>query len=264
MADLVYGKTSREIREEIRSGINVAPTAGLAPGVVQTNLAILPQSEAFDFLLFCQRNPKPCPLIEVLEAGEVEARISAPKSDIRRDLPLYRIYEYGSMSAEVEDISEYWKEDFVSFLLGCSFSFESALINNGIPLRHYQEGKNVSMFITNLETEPAGAFSGPMVVSMRAIRRDSIVRAVQVTSRFPSVHGAPIHIGDPKAIGIHDINKPDFGDVTALEGDEVPVFWACGVTPQSIAMKSRPPIMITHAPGHMFLTDIKDEELSLI
>tara|TARA_B100001750_G_C15262678_1_gene473487 strand:- start:63 stop:569 length:507 start_codon:yes stop_codon:yes gene_type:complete len=168
------------------------------------------------------------------------------------------------MSAEVEDISEYWKEDFVSFLLGCSFSFESALINNGIPLRHYQEGKNVSMFITNLETEPAGAFSGPMVVSMRAIRRDSIVRAVQVTSRFPSVHGAPIHIGDPQAIGIHDINKPDFGDVTALEGDEVPVFWACGVTPQSIAMKSRPPIMITHAPGHMFLTDIKDEELSLI
>jgi len=264
MTDPVSGKTSQEIREEIRSGGHVTPTAGIAPGIVQTNLAILPQSEAFDFLLFCQRNPKPCPLIEVIEAGEVEARISAPKSDIRKDLPLYRVYEYGSMTAEVPDISEYWKDDFVSFLLGCSFSFESALINNRIPLRHYEESKNVSMFITNLETEPAGSFSGPMVVSMRAIPRESIVRAVQVTSRFPAVHGAPIHIGDPHAIGIRDINKPDFGDATIFEGNEVPVFWACGVTPQSIAMNSRPPIMITHAPGHMFLTDIKDEELSLI
>ena len=168
------------------------------------------------------------------------------------------------MINEVEDISEYWKDDFVSFLLGCSFSFESALISNSIPLRHYEECKNVSMYITNLETEPAGAFSGPMVVSMRAIPRQSIVRAVQVTSRFPAVHGAPIHIGDPLSIGIRDIRKPDFGDVTILEDNEVPVFWACGVTPQSIAMNSRPPIMITHAPGHMFITDIRDEELSLI
>ncbi|MEC7733092.1 MAG: putative hydro-lyase [Chloroflexota bacterium] len=254
----------REIRNLIRSGKFERPTAGVAPGHVQANLAILPKELSFDFLLFCQRNPKPCPLIEVLEPGQIEVFTTAPKSDIRTDIPLYRVYENGEFTSEISDLQEVWKEDFVSFLLGCSFSFESALITNGIKLPHFENGTNVSMYITNIPTVPAGPFSGPMVVSMRSIPQEKVVRAVQVTSRFPGVHGSPIHIGDPLAIGIHDISKPDFGEPTTIKEGEVPVFWACGVTPQSVAMSSKPPIMITHAPGHMFITDMKDEDYSVL
>jgi uncharacterized protein YcsI (UPF0317 family) len=168
------------------------------------------------------------------------------------------------MTAEVEDISEYWRDDLVSFLLGCSFSFETAMVRAGIPLKHIDQDKNVSMFITNIPTSPAGAFSGPMVVSMRAIKRAQVVKAVQVTSRFPATHGAPIHIGDPEAIGINDIYKPDFGEPTDFDDGDVPVFWACGVTPQAAAMQSRPPLMITHAPGYMFVTDKIDEDMSAL
>ncbi len=253
-----------EVRQLIREGRLLQPTAGMAPGRVQANLAILPRDMAFDFLLFCQRNPKPCPLLEVVEAGDVEPAEYAPGADLRTDVPLYRVYEHGEMTAEVEDVSEFWRDDLVSFLLGCSFSFETAMIRAGIPLKHIDQDKNVSMYITNIPAASAGAFSGPMVVSMRAVKREQVVRAVQVTSRFPATHGAPVHVGDPEVIGIKDLGKPDFGEPTDFSDGEVPVFWACGVTPQAAAMASRPPFMITHAPGHMFITDKKDEDLAVL
>ncbi len=252
------------VRRLIREGKLVQPTAGMAPGRVQANLAILPRDMAFDFLLFCQRNPKPCPLLEVIEPGEVEPKEYAPGADIRTDVPLYRVYERGELTAEVEDITEYWRGDLVSFLLGCSFSFETAMVRAGIPLKHIEQDKNVSMFTTNISAASAGRFSGPMVVSMRAIRREQVVKAVQVTSRFPATHGAPVHIGDPDAIGIADLARPDFGDPTDFADGEVPVFWACGVTPQAVAMTVKPPLMITHAPGHMFITDVGDEDIAAL
>ena len=254
----------RDIRELIRNGELVRPTAGIAPGHVQANLAVLPMDQAFDFLLFCQRNPKPCPLLEVVQAGSAEPSQMAPGADLRSDLGKYRIFQYGELVDEVENVSEYWRDDLVSFLLGCSFSFESALMQAGISLRHVDRGENVSMYITDIETTPAGVFSGPMVVSMRPIPHDLVVRAVQVTSRFPAVHGAPVHIGDPDAIGIQDISKPELGDPVEIKEGEVPVFWACGATPQAVAMSSKPPLMITHSPGHMFITDSRDEDLAVL
>lgn len=253
----------KDLRELMRNGELVQTTSGMAPGHVQANLAILPKELAFDFLLFCQRNPKPCPLLEVTEAGKVEPSLFAPGSDLRYDTPLYRVYQQGEMVAEVTDIAEFWRDDLVSFLLGCSFSFETAMINAGIRIRHMELGTIVPMFITNIQTTPAGAFSGPMVVSMRPVPREKVVRAVQVTSRFPAVHGAPVHIGDPEAIGIKNIYEPDFGDPIEIKDGEVPIFWACGVTPQAVAMSVKPPLMITHAPGHMFITDKMDEDLSV-
>lgn len=253
-----------ELRALIRKGELVRPTSGLAPGHVQANLAILPRDMAFDFLLFCQRNPKPCPLLEVVESGSPEPRQFAPGADLRVDVGKYRVYQYGELTAEVEDVSEYWRDDLVSFLLGCSFSFESALLRAGIGLRHIEAETNVPMYITNIQTVQAGKFSGPMVVSMRPIPEEKIVRAIQVTSRFPAVHGAPIHIGDPEAIGIQDISRPDLGDPAEIREGEVPVFWACGVTPQAVAMSSKPPLMITHSPGHMFITDVRDEDLAVL
>lgn len=257
-------KLPRDLRKLIRNNKLTQPTGGMAPGYVQTNLAILPKDVAFDFLLFCQRNPKPCPLIEVVEAGHTEPLLTAPGADLRTDLGLYKVYEYGQMVAEVEDVSEFWRDDLVSFLLGCSFSFETALVETGINLPHMERGTNVSMFITDIKTTPAGIFSGPTVVSMRAIPRDKLIRAVQVTSRFPAVHGAPVHIGDPEAIGIQDYTTPDLGDPTDFQPDDVPVFWACGVTPQAVAMESKPPLMITHSPGHMFITDQKDVDVAVL
>ena len=252
-----------ELRSLIRKGELDRPTSGMAPNHVQANLVILPNDLAFDFLLFCQRNPTPCPLLEVVEAGSSEPKRFAPGADLRTDLARYCIYRHGELTDEVEDISQFWDDSFVSFLLGCSFSFETALIRAGIKLPHFDKGTNVSMFITNIQTEPAGVFSGPMVVSMRAVPKEQVVRAVQVTSRFPAVHGAPIHIGDPAAIGISDVTVPDLGDPTEFKEGDIPVFWGCGVTPQAVAMNSKPPLMITHKPGHMFLTDPADEDLAV-
>ncbi|NQW24006.1 MAG: putative hydro-lyase [SAR202 cluster bacterium] len=254
----------REVRELIRSNKWRGITSGVAPGHVQANLAILPKELAFDFLLFCQRNPKPCPLLEVIEPGKVEPAITAPGADIRTDAAGYRIYENGQLTAEVDTIERYWHDDLVSFLLGCSFSFETAMIDAGIPLRHQETGNNVSMFITNIATTPAGIFSGPMVVSMRPIKREQVVRAVQVTSRFPATHGAPVHIGSPQDIGIRDISKPDFGDPVEIKADEEPVFWACGVTPQAVALNCKPSLMITHTPGKMFITDQRDADYAVL
>ncbi len=257
-------QTAQEIRESIRSGQWRGVTSGVAPGYVQANLAILPRDLAFDFLLFCQRNPKPCPVLEVIEAGRTEPVLTAPGADIRTDLPAYRVYRQGELVSEVDSLQDFWRDDLVSFLLGCSFSFETAMVDAGIPLRHQNLGRNVAMYITGIATTPGGVFSGPMVVSMRPVKREQIARAVQVTSRFPATHGAPIHVGDPTAIGIKDLDRPDFGDRVDVLPDEEPVFWACGVTPQAVALSCKPPLMFTHAPGKMFITDRRDQDYAAL
>jgi uncharacterized protein YcsI (UPF0317 family) len=254
--------TPKEIRNLIRKGKWNKPTAGLAMGYAQANLVILPQKYAFDFLLFCQKNPKPCPLLEVLEPGEFRTKFLSLDADIRTDIPLYNIYRKGRLQNTVKEIKNFWKEDFVSFLLGCSFSFEEAMLRAKIPVRHIEENKNVPMFITHIPCKPAGVFHGPMVVTMRPIPSEQVARAVQITSRYASVHGAPIHIGEPSTIGIKDLRKPDFGDSVTVKKGEIPVFWACGVTPQAVVMKARPDLCITHVPGHMFISDLLNEELA--
>ena len=259
-----YASTSpAKLRELIRKGEITGPTAGMSKGYTQANLAILKKEYAFDFLFFCQRNPKSCPLIDVTEPGVFESTI-AKDSDIRKDIPKYRIYKDGNFVEELTDITSYWEDDMVCFLIGCSFTFETPLLENGIPIRHIEENCNVPMYKTNIPTKKAGQFEGPTVVSMRPMKHSDAIRAVQITSRYPGVHGAPIHIGDPSQIGISDIHNPDFGDSVTIKEDEIPVFWACGVTPQAVAMQSKPSIMITHAPGYMFISDLKDSELSII
>ncbi|MDM5212875.1 putative hydro-lyase [Peribacillus sp. NJ4] len=256
--------TPAELRAMIRNNELIKPTAGMANGYAQANLAILKKEHAFDFLLFCQRNPKSCPLLDVTEIGSPIPKFAAQSGDIRTDIPKYRIYKYGELMEEVTDISDYWEDDMVGFLIGCSFTFEHALLNNDISIRHIEENCNVPMYKTNISCVEAGIFHGKMVASMRPIPQKDVVRAAQVTSRFPAVHGGPIHIGDPEAIGVSNIQQPDFGDAVTIREGEVPVFWACGVTPQSIAMETKPAIMITHAPGHMFITDIRDEKLGVL
>ena len=250
-----------EARHLIREGKFAAPTSGLCPGYAQANLIILPREQAYDFLLFAQRNPKPCPILEVTEVGERMTHICAKGCDVATDFPGYRIYKDGVMVDEVDDVVDYWRDDLVAFIIGCSFSFESELIEAGIEMRHNTQGRNVSMYLTNLACEPAGSMSGNTVVSMRPIPYDQVVKAVQISGAIPKVHGAPVHIGDPSVIGIKDIAKPDFGDPVDINPGEVPVFWACGVTPQSIVMNSKPPFAITHAPGYMLITDTKNVDL---
>lgn len=253
-----------QVRGLIRAGEFTQPTAGVAAGYAQANLVVLRKELAYDFLLYCQRNPKPCPVLEVLDAGSFEARLTAPGSDLRTDIPKYRVFRNGKLVDEPTDIIRYWQDDFVSFLLGCSFSFESPLMQAGLEVRHIQMGTNVPMYITNIECAPAGKFSGPMVVSMRPFPAKDVVRAVQVTSRFPAVHGAPIHIGDPAAIGIKDIHNPEMGDPVEIKAGEIPVFWACGCTPQAAVMRIKPELVITHSPGHMFITDVRDRDLAIL
>ncbi len=254
----------REIRAEIRRGILRGVTAGLARGYVQANLAVLPKEHAYDFLLFCQRNPRPCPLIEVTDVGSAEPTAVAPGADLRTDLPRYRIYKDGELADEVIDVTPYWRDDLVAFLLGCSFTFEWALLDAGIRLWHIEHGKNVAMWRTSVECRPAGRFHGPMVVSMRPIASEQLAKAITVTARFPSAHGAPIHTGDPAGLGIMDLSRPDWGDPQTVGPGDVPVFWACGVTPQAVALASKPPFMITHSPGHMFITDLPNSALSVL
>jgi len=262
--DQVKKLAPRQVRKLIRDGKWDGHTAGLARGYAQANLAILPQSLAFDFLLFCQRNPKPCPVLEVTEPGNPILSQIAKGADVRTDIPRYRIYKKGKYVAEVENIKEYWRQDLVAFLIGCSYTFENALLNANIPLRHIQHGTGVPVYITNVQCKPAGIFSGPMVVSMRPIPEHLVVRAVQVTSRFPATHGAPVHIGDPKKIGISNLKKMNWGDKPQMETGDIPVFWACGVTPQAVAMQAKPELMITHTAGYMFISDIRDEELAAL
>ena len=253
----------RQLRQLIRNGKWTTPTSGSASGYLQANLVMLPAAAAFNFLLFCVRNPKPCPILDVLEPGRVEP-IIAPGADLCTDLPRYKIFEKGEFKTEVEDVSDYFSENMVSFLLGCSFSFENAMLVAGLPIRNMEEGKNVSMYITNKRCIPTGPFSAPLVVTMRPMTAAQAVRAVQVTTRFHLTHGAPVHLGDPEKIGIRDLSKPDFGDPVTIRPGEIPVFWACGVTSQLAATSAPLARVITHAPGHMFVSDLRDEDLTIL
>jgi uncharacterized protein YcsI (UPF0317 family) len=252
----IEGSHPRTIRADIRAGRFAGVTSGLARGYAQANLTVLPRDYAPDFLLFCQRNPQPCPIVEVLHVGSVEPVASAPGADLRTDVPRYRIYRDGELADEMTDATAYWRDDLVAFLLGCSFTFEWALRDVGVPLRHVEHGRNVAMFRTSIQCQPVDRFRGPMVVSMRPIPEALVGRATEVSARFPSAHGAPVHVGDPSAIGVQDLDRPDWGDAQEFEPGDVPVFWACGVTPQAVALASKPSLMITHSPGHMFLTDL--------
>ena len=253
----------RALRGLARSGEWRRPTTGLCHGYAQANLVILPEADALDFFLFSQRNPRSCPLIEVTEPGGTEPEGVAVGADLRTDLPEYRVYERGEEVAVVPDISEHWRGDLVSFLIGCSFTAEAALLDAGVRLRHLELDRAVPMYVTARDCRPAGRFQGRMVVSMRPILQSQLVRAVQVTSRFALAHGGPVHAGDPEGLGIADLERPDWGDTVPVEAGYVPVFWACGVTPQAVARESRPELMITHSPGHMFVTDVPDRELAV-
>lgn len=254
----------REIRAQIRAGKLTRTTAGLAPDYVQANLAVLPKEQAYDFLLFCQRNPQPCPLLEVTDVGSAEPKMTAPGADLRTDIAKYRIYRNGEQVDEVTDASPYWRDDLVAFLLGCSFTFEQAMVQSGVHLWHLEHEKSVAMWRTNIQCKPAGMFHGPMVVSMRPIKAAELSKAVTASARYPGAHGAPVHIGAPEAIGIEDIDKPHYGDAQAFSSGDIPVFWACGVTPQAVALASKPPFMITHSPGNMFVTDLRNSQLAAL
>jgi uncharacterized protein YcsI (UPF0317 family) len=253
---------ARHVRQLIRQGAWQSHTSGLASDHVQGNLVILPEAQAGDFLRFCQRNPKPCPVLAVSEPGQPQLPGLGDDIDIRTDVPQYRVWRHGEMVSETPDITALWRDDLVSFVLGCSFSFEFALLEAGLRLRHIDQGKNVAMYRTNIQTQAAGMFHGPMVVSMRPLLAKDAIRAVQVTSRFPNVHGAPVHLGDPSLIGIADLKNPDYGDAVEIKAGELPVFWACGVTPQAALVQARPEFCITHAPGAMLITDLLNQQLA--
>src|SRR5215472_14694233 len=249
-------------RRRIRNGKLSGATAGLAPGNVQANLVILPQTLAHDFLRFAQVNPKPCPVLAVSEPGDPRLPALAEDLDIRTDLPKYRVWRRGILVEEPSDVRHLWRDDLVGFALGCSFSFEEALAEEGIELRHVTCGSNVPMYRTNIGCVPAGRFAGPLVVSMRPLSPADAIRAIQITSRFPAVHGAPVHIGLPERIGIADLARPDYGDAVPIRDGELPVFWACGVTPQAVIARTKPEFCITHAPGCMLVTDLRNSSLA--
>ena len=249
-----------EVRKLIRDKKITGQTSGMCLGYAQANLAILPKELAYDFLLFTQRNPKPCPILEVSDVGDPYLKKIAKDCNIATDIPKYRIYEKGVMTGEYDSVEQFWRDDLVAFLIGCSFSFESALLEVGVPVRQIEEGVNVPMYNTSIACRPAGRFSANMVVSMRGIQPDRIADAVRISGYYPSVHGAPVEVGSPERIGITDLMHPDYGDVPVLEDGDVPVFWACGVTPQAAVMASKPEFAITHAPGHMFITSKRDLE----
>ncbi len=256
--------SAAELREQIRSGDITGNTSGLGAGYVQCNLAIMSQEYAADFLRFCQANPKPCPLIAVSSAPGDTSLPGVGTMDIRTDVPSYRVFRDGVAEGDVPDIKDLWQDDFVTFALGCSFSFEEALQAAGLEVRNVTEGVNVPMYRTSIPCLPAGPFEGNMVVSMRPFKAADAIRAIQICSRFPAVHGAPVHFGDPSQIGIADISNPDFGDAVSIGDDEVPVFWACGVTPQVALESARLPIAITHSPGCMLITDKRNAELAVL
>lgn len=251
-----------QVRSRIRRGEHASFTSGLAAGRVQGNIAILPQALAADFLLYCQRNPKPCPLLAVSEPGDPMLPTLGFDIDIRTDVPQYRVWREGVLTDEPTNIGNLWRDDLVTFVIGCSFSFEEALLQAGLPLRHIAQNRNVAMYRSNIATQSAGVFSGPMVVSMRPMKPADAIRAVQITSRFPNVHGAPVHLGDPALIGIADLASPDYGDAVEVMNDEIPVFWACGVTPQAAISQAKPAFCITHAPGMMLVTDLFNEQMA--
>jgi uncharacterized protein YcsI (UPF0317 family) len=261
MENEAYISEAQRLRAEIRNGRFSGPTAGLARGVAQANLVVLPMEEAAEFHRFCLANPKPCPLLEVTGPGDPVPHLLASAADLRTDLPRYRVYRDGELTEERTDINDLWRDDLVAFLTGCSFTFERALVEAGVPVRHLELGCNVPMYRTVRQCVPVGRFHGPLVVSMRPIPASLVATAITVTEAYPHMHGAPVHVGDPAALGIMDLSAPDYGDAVPVEEGEVPVFWACGVTPQAVALASRVPFMITHSPGHMFITDRLDADV---
>ena len=252
----------REVRRAIREGRHRSHTAGLAPGRVQGNVCILPQQYADEFRAFCENNPKPCPLLAVSRPGDPRLPALGEDLDIRTDVPRYRVFSDGVLKAEVEDLKDLWRADLVTFVLGCSFSFEEALLKAGLPLRYVEQRRNVPMYRTSVETVPAGRFRGKLVVSMRPFRPADAIRAIEITARYPRVHGSPVHIGRPDLIGIDDLAQPWAGDATEVREDELPLFWACGITPQSVVLEAKPSLCITHAPGHMLVTDLENASLA--
>jgi uncharacterized protein YcsI (UPF0317 family) len=254
----------RAVRRAARSGELRGQTSGLARGHVQGNVAILPKEYAGEFERFCQRNPKPCPVLAIGDPGDPRLPTLGDDVNIASDVPQYRVFENGRCVDSPYDLAKWWRDDLVTFVLGCSFSFEEALLDAGLPLRHIAESKGVAMYRTNVQTTPAGRFKGPMVVSMRPLKPADAIRAVQITTRFPTVHGAPVHIGLPQEIGIRDIAQPDWGDFVGVRDDELPVFWACGVTPQAVIEAANVPFAITHFPGAMLVIDLRNTQLALL
>ena len=250
-------------RRLIRAGVHSGHTAGMALGRLQGNLAILPKDLALEFAIFCHRNPKPCPVVAMTAPGDPNLPDMGEDVDIRTDAPQYNIYRDGVLTDQVTDIMDHWQDDFVGFVLGCSFSFEDALLKADIPLRHHEMDVTCPMFATNLATRPVGPFSGGTVVSMRPMTPADALKAVEITSRFRAAHGAPVHLGDPAAIGIDDISKPDWGDAVDIRDGEIPVFWACGVTPQLVLQNAQPPLCITHTPGAMLIGDQASDAVSM-
>lgn len=257
-ADLIQASAS-EVRHAIRERQYDGHTAGLAAGFLQCNLAILPETYALDFLRFCQRNPKPCPVVGVGDTGDPHMPTLGHDIDIRSDVSKYRVFRNGSLSQEVTDIGDVWAQDLVTVALGCSFTFENALLRNDIPVRHSETGKNVPMYRTNIDLVPAGRFGGQMVVTMRPIPEHQLKQTREICSRYPQAHGSPIAMGDPLGIGIADLGRPDWGDAVEVRPGEVPVYWACGVTPQNVLLDAALPICITHSPGHMLIADVPED-----
>ncbi|HEX2314439.1 MAG TPA: putative hydro-lyase [Thermomonospora sp.] len=251
--------TPSQARALFRTGAHIPTTSGWCRGYAQANLLAVPRDLAFDALLFARRNPAACPVLEVTDPGDPCPREVAPAADLRTDLPAYRIYEHGALVAEVGDATAYWRDDLVALLIGCSFSFEAALAAAGVPVRHVEQGRTVPMFVTDRPCAPAGRLAGPLVVSMRPVPAPLVDTAVEVSARYPAHHGPPVHVGDPAALGIADLGRPDFGDPVEAGPQDVPVFWACGVTPQAVIMASAPEFAITHSPGRMFITDRADQ-----
>lgn len=264
MTNTATATDGRAARALSRNGGWTGPTTGMAPGFVQANLVLLPAEHAGDFHRFCQANPKPCPVLGISEAGDPALPALGEHIDLRTDLPRYRVWIDGELTDEPADVRALWRDDLVGFAIGCSFSFEEALIEAGLELRHQTQGCNVPMYRTGIATAPAGRFRGPLVVSMRPFVAADAIRAIQITSRFPAVHGAPVHLGDPARIGIADLGKPDYGDPVTVRDGELPVFWACGVTPQAALRAAKLPFVITHAPGRMLVTDLRNSALSTL
>lgn len=257
-SDLV-GASAADVRAAIRNGSYDGHTAGLAAGKLQCNLAILPERFALDFLRFCQRNPKPCPIVGVSDSGDPSLPTLGHDLDIRTDVSKYRVFRDGALSEEVTDISDVWSDDLVTVALGCSFTFENALLRHGIPVRHIETGKNVPMYRSGIDLVSAGMFGGQMVVTMRPIPERQVAQAREISARFPQAHGAPIAVGDPAQIGIADLSSPNWGDAVDVKPGEVPVYWACGVTPQNVLLDAGLPICITHSPGHMLIADVAED-----
>ena len=254
--------TPGEVRRAIRAGKHRAHTAGVARGYVQGNVCILPREYAEDFRVFCERNPKPCPLLAQSQPGDPHLPSLGEDLDIRTDVPRYRVFRDGVLQDEVTSLGNLWRDDLVTFVLGCSFSFEEALMAAGLRLRYVEQGRNVPMYRTGIDTAPSGRFRGKLVVSMRPFKPADAIRAIEITSRYPRVHGAPVHIGKPELIGIRNLRQPWAGDPTEVLEDELPVYWACGITPQSVVLDAKPSLCITHAPGHMLVTDLTNASLA--